>query len=108
MPFARPYPDSGYAVAGLRPGEWRLRVETSGYRSIHRKITLRASPARVRFDLHMESAAKVAVSLRTPDGKPLRQGMSSRLRHLDEIQIGGTRLLLLTGRAIDRSKGSMD
>ena len=37
------------------------------------------------------------------NGKPLRQGTSSRLRHLDEIQIGGTRLLLLTGRTIDRS-----
>ncbi len=42
------------------------------------------------------------------NGKPLRRGASSRLRHLDEIQIGGTRLLLLTGRAIDRSKGSLD
>ena len=41
------------------------------------------------------------------NGKPLRRGSSSRLRHLDEIQIGGTRLLLLTGRAIDRSKGSV-
>ncbi len=36
------------------------------------------------------------------NGKPLRRGASSRLRHLDEIQIGGTRLLLLTGRAIDQ------
>ena len=38
------------------------------------------------------------------NGKPLRPGSSTRLRHLDEIQIGGTRLLLLTGRAIYRSK----
>ena len=42
------------------------------------------------------------------NGKPLRRGTSSRLRHLDEIQIEGTRLLLLTGRTIDRSKGSFD
>ena len=38
------------------------------------------------------------------NGKPLRPGASTRLRHLDEIQIGGTRLLMLTGRAIDRTK----
>jgi pSer/pThr/pTyr-binding forkhead associated (FHA) protein len=38
------------------------------------------------------------------NGKTLRRGSSSRLRHLDEIQIGGTRLLLLTGRTIDRSR----
>ena len=36
------------------------------------------------------------------NGKPLRRGTSSRLRHLDEIQIGDTRLLLLTGRVIDQ------
>ena len=38
------------------------------------------------------------------NGKPLRRGASSRLRHLDEIQIGSTRLLLLTARTIDRDK----
>ncbi|MHC4078586.1 MAG: carboxypeptidase-like regulatory domain-containing protein [Planctomycetota bacterium] len=75
---AAPYPDSGYAIAGLRPGEWRLRVTTTGYRSIHRKMTLGVSPARVRLDLHLESAAKVEVSLRTPDGKPLRQALRKK------------------------------
>ena len=33
--------------------------------------------------------------------RPLRRGFAHRLRHLDEIQIGGTRLLFLAGRFID-------
>ncbi len=113
---ARPYPDSGYAVAGLRPGEWRLRVETSGYRSIHRKITLGASPARVRLDLHLESAAKVAVSLRTPDGKPLRQALRAKgmkrvspLIHVFAEHPGGRigpRYAYMTSSSTERSRWS--
>jgi len=30
--------------------------------------------------------------------RPLREGMAQRLRHLDEVQIGDTRLLFLCGR----------
>jgi pSer/pThr/pTyr-binding forkhead associated (FHA) protein len=32
------------------------------------------------------------------NGRPVRPGLASRLRHLDEIQLGTTRMLLLTGR----------
>jgi len=32
------------------------------------------------------------------NGRPLRQGVAQRLRHLDEIQVGNTRLFLLTGK----------
>ena len=40
------------------------------------------------------------------NGKLLRRGGSSRLRHLDEILIGSTRLFLLAGRLIDRKPSS--
>ena len=32
------------------------------------------------------------------NGRPLRQGVAQRLRHLDEIQVGNTRLFLLSGK----------
>jgi predicted component of type VI protein secretion system len=32
------------------------------------------------------------------NGRIMRPGMTQRLRHLDEIRIGGTRLVFLTGR----------
>lgn len=34
----------------------------------------------------------------TVNGRPIRPGVAERLRHLDEIVIGGTRLLFLVGR----------
>ena len=33
--------------------------------------------------------------------RPIREGIAHRLRHLDEIRIGGTRLLFLAGRFQD-------
>ena len=32
------------------------------------------------------------------NGRPMREGVAQRLRHLDEIQIGTTRLFLLVGK----------
>lgn len=32
------------------------------------------------------------------NGRPLRQGVAQRVRHLDEIQIGTTRLIVLGGK----------
>lgn len=32
------------------------------------------------------------------NGRPLRPGVACRLHHLDEIRLGGTRLLFLSGR----------
>ena len=32
------------------------------------------------------------------NGRPLKPGVAQRLRHLDQIQIGNTHLLLLMGR----------
>ncbi len=32
------------------------------------------------------------------NGRRLRSGMTQRVRHLDEIRIGGTRIFVLTGR----------
>ena len=32
------------------------------------------------------------------NGRPLRKGIAQRLRHLDEIQVGNTRLFLLAGK----------
>jgi len=40
------------------------------------------------------------------NGRPLRNGVAQRLRHLDEIQVGNTRLFLLAGKfrvAVKRS-----
>jgi pSer/pThr/pTyr-binding forkhead associated (FHA) protein len=37
------------------------------------------------------------------NGRPLRPGIAHRLRHLDEIEIGGTRLLFLAGRFTERT-----
>ena len=36
------------------------------------------------------------------NGSKVRSGTCCRLRHLDEIQIGGTRLFLLSGKSIER------
>ena len=38
------------------------------------------------------------------NGRPVRQGLAERLRHLDEIQIGPTRMVLLTGRFREQPK----
>ena len=38
------------------------------------------------------------------NGRPLRAGVSERLRHLDEIQVGDTRMVLLTGRFREQPK----
>ena len=32
------------------------------------------------------------------NGRPMREGVAQRLRHLDEIQLGTTRLFLLAGK----------
>jgi len=32
------------------------------------------------------------------NGRPVREGVGQRLRHLDEIQVGSTRILVLQGR----------
>jgi len=32
------------------------------------------------------------------NGRPMREGVAQRLRHLDEIQVGTTRLFLLVGK----------
>jgi len=32
------------------------------------------------------------------NGRPMREGVAQRLRHLDEIQLGTTRLFLMTGK----------
>jgi pSer/pThr/pTyr-binding forkhead associated (FHA) protein len=38
------------------------------------------------------------------NGRPAREGVGQRLRHLDEIQLGGTRILVLQGRVRDQPK----
>ncbi len=38
------------------------------------------------------------------NGRPMRAEVIQRLRHMDEIQIGNTRLLFLSGRFRDRPK----
>lgn len=38
------------------------------------------------------------------NGRPVREGVGQRLRHLDEIQVGSTRLLVLQGRFRDKPK----
>jgi len=75
---ARLYRDSGYAVAGLQPGPWRLLVTTNGHRPLRRTIQLTPSPARLRLDLYMQAATTVEVAVRTPDGKPLRTEMRKK------------------------------
>ncbi len=35
------------------------------------------------------------------NGRVVRPGVSQRLRHLDEIRVGGTRLLFLSGRFVE-------
>jgi len=39
------------------------------------------------------------------NGRRLRDAVTQRLRHLDEIQVGTTRLMVLTGRFRGRPKG---
>jgi len=38
------------------------------------------------------------------NGRPVREGVGQRLRHLDEIQVGSTRILVLQGRFRDSPK----
>jgi len=38
------------------------------------------------------------------NGRPVREGVGQRLRHLDEIQLGETRILVLQGRVRDQPK----
>ncbi len=38
------------------------------------------------------------------NGRPLRDKVGHRLRHLDEIQVGSTRMLVLQGRFRDKPK----
>ena len=38
------------------------------------------------------------------NGRPMREGVAQRLRHLDEIQIGTTRLFLMTGKFRSQTK----
>ena len=38
------------------------------------------------------------------NGRPVREGVGQRLRHLDEIQVGSTRILVLQGRVREQPK----
>jgi pSer/pThr/pTyr-binding forkhead associated (FHA) protein len=38
------------------------------------------------------------------NGRPVREAVGQRLRHLDEIQVGGTRILVLQGRSREQPK----
>ena len=38
------------------------------------------------------------------NGRLVREGVGQRLRHLDEIQVGGTRILVLQGRIREQPK----
>jgi len=57
----------------------------------------------IRYDAglcHVVDAASLNGT--TVNDRPLRRGVALRLRHLDEIQLGGTRLLFLIGRFAER------
>lgn len=72
---ARPWEsheDKGsFAIAGLRPGGWRLQASAAGYGSLTREFTLEESPEGARVDLVLTRQIKIPIRLRAPDGRAL-------------------------------------
>jgi pSer/pThr/pTyr-binding forkhead associated (FHA) protein len=73
-----------------RGEEAAFRVEDEEVSKRHLVIYVTGSVASV-VDLHSKNGTRV-------NTKTLEPGVRERLRHLDEIQIGGTRLLFLQAR----------
>ena len=62
---------STYAVSGLKPGTYSVRLDTEGHRPFSHTLELDAAHPAVRFDIVLQPAVVLVVKAVTPAGEPL-------------------------------------
>jgi hypothetical protein len=68
-----------YAIPGLSPGTWRVRVRSVGFRPLEDELQLAPDAAVVRHDFVLQTSVGLDVRGFTPDGQPLLAALSDRV-----------------------------
>ena len=74
---------STYAIPGLEPGRYRIRVTATGYRELQEELEIPKGVDRLRHDLVLSKTWQLRVLIATPEGQPLHEA----IRKLDGDQV---------------------
>jgi len=96
--------DGGYAIQGLAPGDYRVRVEVSGFQPLTREGIRVSTGETVRLDLHV-AVGGVSENVIVTDVTPLVRGATSGLgevidnRKIVALPLNGRSFISLAGLA---------
>ena len=83
--------DGAYAITGLEPGDWWVRVGFRGYRSPERELQLTLDQPVVRLDFALEPSVVIKVRLVTSEGMPSMDAIREELKGVGHVVPVATR-----------------